>query len=222
MDFVSIKEASNIVTIAMDDGKANAMGFQMLSELNDALDATEKSAKATILTGRQGLLSGGFDLKVIREGSEEDVTRLVSRGVQTLMRLFGYSRPLIIVVPGHAVALGGFLTLVGDYRIGVSGDFKIGLNETSIGLPLPMFGVELVRSRLNSRYITRSAISAELFGPDEAKEAGFLDQVVSEIELVACAESVAQRLSSLDLPSFAKTKYSFRRGLIDRVLSRYV
>ena len=120
MDFVSIKEVSNIVTIAMDDGKANAMGFQMLSELNDALDATEKSSKVTILTGRQGLLSGGFDLKVIREGSEEDVTRLVSRGVQTLMRLFGYSRPLIIVVPGHAVALGGFLTLVGDYRIGVS------------------------------------------------------------------------------------------------------
>ena len=138
------------------------------------------------------------------------------------MRLFGYSRPLIIVVPGHAVALGGFLTLVGDYRIGVSGDFKIGLNETSIGLPLPMFGVELVRSRLNSRYITRAAISAELFRPNEAKEAGFLDQVVSEIELVACAESVAQRLSSLDLPSFAKTKYSFRQGLIDRVLSRYV
>ena len=45
MDFVSIKEASNIVTIAMDDGKANAMGFQMLSELNDVLDATEKSSR---------------------------------------------------------------------------------------------------------------------------------------------------------------------------------
>ncbi len=218
MPFVSVTELEEMHVIRMDDGKANAMGFQMLSELDAALEKSISDRKVTILTGRKGLLSGGFDLKVIREGTRDEVNELVSEGVRVLMKLFGLATPLIVVVPGHAVALGGFLTLVGDYRIGIQGDYKIGLNETAIGLALPSWGLELVNNRLNSRYITRSAINAELFSPEEAIQVGFLDEVTTEENLETSAVSVGRRLTTFDMPVFHQNKLALRRELISRVL----
>ena len=221
MEFVSYTEKEGVSQIAMDDGKANAMGFKMFAELEEALERALASCNVIILTGRPGLLSAGFDLKVIQEGTEQEKSELVSKGISILMRLFGLENPVVVASSGHAVALGGFFMLVGDYRIGVKGDYKIGLNETAIGLSLPMFGLELVKNRLNSRYITRSAINAELFSPNQAVEAGFLDAVVAEESLLEEANLVAKQLKALDRSAFKKTKASLRQGLIEKVLAHH-
>tara|TARA_Y100001970_G_scaffold273079_1_gene370744 strand:+ start:375 stop:1058 length:684 start_codon:yes stop_codon:yes gene_type:complete len=221
MEFVSYTEKEGVSEIVMNDGKANAMGFKMFAELEVALERALASSNVIILTGRPGLLSAGFDLKVIQEGTEQEKSKLVSKGISILMRLFGLANPLVVASSGHAVALGGFLMLVGDYRIGVKGDYKIGLNETAIGLSLPMFGLELVKNRLNSRYVTRSAINAELFSPNQAVEAGFLDAVVAEESLLEEANLVAKKLNALDRTAFKNTKMSLRQGLIEKVLAHH-
>ncbi len=221
MEFVSHTEKEGVSQIVMDDGKANAMGFKMFAELEVALERSIACSNAVILTGRPGLLSAGFDLKVIQEGTEKEKSELVSKGISILMRFFGLENPVVVASSGHAVALGGFFMLVGDYRIGVQGDYKIGLNETAIGLPLPLFGLELVKNRLNSRYVTRSAINAELFSPNQAVEAGFLDAVVAKENLLEEANSVAKKLNALDRPAFKKTKTSLRKGLIEKVLAHH-
>ena len=221
MEFVTYAEKEGVSEIVMDDGKANAMGFKMFAELEMALERALASSNVIILTGRPGLLSAGFDLKVIQEGTEQQKSELVSKGISILMRLFGLENPVVVASSGHAVALGGFFMLVGDYRIGVKGDYKIGLNETAIGLSLPMFGLELVKNRLNSRYITRSAINAELFSPNQAVEAGFLDAVVAEESLLEEANLVAKQLNALDRSAFKKTKASLRQGLIEKVLAHH-
>ena len=221
MEFVSYTEKEGVSRIVMDDGKANAMGFKMFAELEVALERAVASSAVIILTGRPGLLSAGFDLKVIQGGTEQEKSELVSKGISILMRLFGLENPVVVASSGHAVALGGFFMLVGDYRIGVKGDYKIGLNETAIGLSLPMFGLELVKNRLNSRYITRSAINAELFSPHQAVEAGFLDAVVAEESLLEEANLVAKQLNALDRSAFKKTKASLRQGLIEKVLAHH-
>ena len=158
---------------------------------------------------------------VLEENRAEARSELVSKGISILMRLFGLENPVVVASSGHAVALGGFLMLVGDYRIGVQGDYKIGLNETAIGLSLPMFGLELVKNRLNSRYVTRSAINAELFSPNQAVEAGFLDAVVAEESLLEEANLVAKQLNALDRTAFKNTKKSLRKGLIEKVLAHH-
>jgi len=221
MEFVSHTEKEGVSQIVMDDGKANAMGFKMFAELEVALERSIACSNVVILTGRPGLLSAGFDLKVIQEGTEKEKSELVSKGISILMRFFGLENPVVVASSGHAVALGGFFMLVGDYRIGVQGDYKIGLNETAIGLPLPLFGLELVKNRLNSRYVTRSAINAELFSPNQAVEAGFLDAVVAKENLLEEANSVAKKLNALDRPAFKKTKTSLRKGLIEKVLAHH-
>jgi enoyl-CoA hydratase len=217
-EFLTTEIENNVAVITLDDGKANAASFAMLEAMNDALDEALKYAKATILMGRPGIMSGGFDLNVIKSGNAAEINKLVEEGVRVLMRLYGHSQPLVVAATGHAVALGAFMLLTGDYRIGTRGNFKIGLNETAIGLVLPSFGIELAGARLSPRYLTRSAISSELFDSEKAVDVGFLDEVADELDVRHKAIAKAEELSTLDAHAFSGNKSAFRRQAIERVL----
>ena len=161
-----------------DDGKANAIGHAFMDALNEGLDRAQRDERAVVITGREGMFSGGFDLKEINRGPDE-ARAIMTRGAALMHRLFTWPRPLVMACTGHAVAAGAFLLLTADNRIGAAGDFRVGLNETSIGSSFPVFGIELARSRLNPAYLTRSFVQSELFSPDRAVDAGFLDQIVA-------------------------------------------
>ncbi len=205
-----------IAVLSMDDGKANALSPDMLDALEAALDRAEGEAKALVLFGRPGRFSGGFDLKVMM--SSQDAARgLVTRGAEVLLKLYGSKLPTVMACTGHAIAAGSILLLVGDSRIGVEGAFKIGLNETAIGMQLPIMGQELARDRLDPRYLTRSVIQAELFSPFDAVNAGFLDHAVPPDDLVSAAMAEAQRLAQLVGYAYAGTKKTLRAATIKHI-----
>ncbi|MCY4533279.1 MAG: crotonase/enoyl-CoA hydratase family protein [Gammaproteobacteria bacterium] len=209
----------DIAIVTMDDGKANAFGPNMIAAVNASLDRAADDARAVLLTGRPGLFSGGFDLKVIRSGDAEAAKTMRLAGTRLMMRLYGLPLPLVIAAPGHAVALGAFCLLTADYRVGTAGNFNIGLNETSIGLSLPPFGLMLARERLSKRYLARAAIGATMFSPENAKDAGFLDEVVAVEDLRETALSAARRLIELDGTAYAAVKDGLRGESIATVLA---
>ena len=63
MALVQYEEQDSFVQITLDDGKANALSFQMADELDSALDQALASGKVTVLAGRPGKFSAGFDLR---------------------------------------------------------------------------------------------------------------------------------------------------------------
>ena len=164
-----------IAHIKMDDGKANAFSPDHIAAMNDALDKAESDAKVFVVSGRPGRFSGGFDLKIMQGATPDEVAGLVRSGGLLNLRVFENKLPSVIAVTGHAMAQGAFFVLSGDTRIGMNGDFKIGLPETAISMTLPQFGIELPRARLNPKFHTKAVIQAYNFNPEEALEAGFLD-----------------------------------------------
>lgn len=218
-EFTSYELIDHVAVIIMNDGKANAFGPNMIAAVNKQLDRAEAEAKATVLAGRPGLFSGGFDLRVIR-GDDPEASRAMSLGgARLMMRLYGHPQPLVIAATGHAVALGAFCLLTGDYRLGTDGDFRIQLNETAIGMSLPPFGLMLAGERLSKRYLTRSTIAATMFSPDEAKDAGFLDEVVAADELKDAALAAARGFLDLDGSAYAAVKQGLRGESIDAILA---
>jgi enoyl-CoA hydratase len=107
---------------------------------------------------------------------------------------------------GHAIAMGTFLLLSGDYRVGADGPFKLVANEVAIGLTIPPVGVEILRQRLTPAAFNRAAMLSESFTPDNAIEAGFLDRVVAPGEVKAAARHAAIQYAALDLAAHAGTK----------------
>ena len=199
-----------VAVLRMDDGKANAFSHAMLEALGAALDRAEKEARAVVLIGRPERFSGGFDLKVMNLGGDA-VVALVSAGARLAIRVYESPLPVVIACTGHAIAMGAVLLLAPDLRIGVQGDFKIGLNEVAIGMTLPVFALEFARERLSPRHLVRATALAELYGPDGALEAGFLDRVVpaAELERVALAEA-ARLAADLQQPAHHATKRRLR------------
>ena len=208
-EFVDYTLLNSIATLTMDDGKANAWGVGMTAALSEGLDRAGAEADVVIITGRPGLLCGGFDLKVIR-GPADGVREMVTAGAELAMKTYMHPQPVIMGCTGHAVAAGALFLLAADYRIGVSGDFKIGLNETSIGLSLPTWALELTKDRLDNRMLNRATMGAELYDPDRAAVVGYLDEAVAADDFQARVLEKAAEYQKLDKDGYALVKQRLR------------
>lgn len=206
-----------VAVVTLDDGKMNAVSHEVVDGLHAALDTALADAGAVLLRGNDRALSAGFDLKVMGGGDIDAVVKLVNAGGELLMRLFVHPQPTVVAVTGHALAAGALLVLACDTRIGSPGSAKIGLNETAIGMALPEFAYELAAARLSKRHLTRAAVQAEIYDPEGAVAAGYLDRL--EDDCIAAAMADARALAQLPVAAYAGTKRSLRQPMVDRVLA---
>jgi enoyl-CoA hydratase len=124
--------------------------------------------------------------------------------------MLSFPRPVVVACNGNAIAMGGFLLLSGDYRVGARGEFKIGLNEVAIGLTLPFFAIAIARHRLTRPYYDRCAVTGVILDPEEAQTAGFLDELADPADVAARARDAAMRLAGIDMDAHAATKLRVR------------
>lgn len=208
-ELVTCRLEDRIATITMDDGKANVLSPRMLAELDAALDRAAADRAVVVLAGRDGRFSGGFDLSVLMAGGP-DAFAMLRAGFELSERLLSFPTPVVVACTGHAVAMGVFLLLSGDYSVGAAGSFKIQANEVAIGLTMPLAAVEICRNRLAPAHFNRAVVLAEAYAPDTAVDAGFLDRVVDPSELHEVAHAAAARLAELDMDAHAATKLRAR------------
>ncbi|WP_433885015.1 crotonase/enoyl-CoA hydratase family protein [Pseudomonas vranovensis] len=203
-----------IATLTLNNGKVNAISPDVIKAFNAALDQAVQDRAVVIITGQPGILSGGYDLKVMTAGPKEAVS-LVTAGSTLARRMLSHPFPIIVACPGHAVAKGAFLLLSADYRIGVEGPFSIGLNEVQIGMTMHHAGIELARDRLRRAAFHRSVINAEMFDPVSAVDAGFLDKVVPVEQLQETALTAARQLKKINMNAHKHTKLKVRKALLE-------
>jgi enoyl-CoA hydratase len=200
-------------TITMDDGKVNALSPDMLEQLMAGLERAEGDEAIVVLRGRESTFSAGFDLRCPAERWPE----MVAAGARLAERILSFPRPVIAACNGSAIAMGAFVLLSSDYRVGVAGAHRIGLNEVAIGLTLPWFGVEIARHRLTRPYFDRCTITGAVLGPEEALSAGFLDRLVEPAELDGGVREAVDALGAVNLDAHAATKLRVREGVIEGV-----
>lgn len=213
-ELVSYQLDDGIATLTLANGKVNAISPDLIDAFNAALDRAEADKAIVIITGQPGILSGGYDLKVMTS-SPENAIALVAAGSTLSRRLLAHPYPVIVACPGHAVAKGAFLLLSADYRIGVEGPFNIGLNEVQIGMTMHHVGIELARDRLRKSAFNRSVINGEMFSPKAALDAGFLDSLVVPEQLMETAITVANQLKKINMRAHKGTKLKVRKALLE-------
>lgn len=198
-----------VATVTLDDGKVNALSLSTLRRINEALDQAESDHAVVVLSGRPGIFSAGFDLKVLRSGGR-DAVLMLKAGFELAERMLSFPAPVVVACSGHAIAMGSFLLLSGDLRIGVPGPFQITANEVAIGLTMPRAAVELCRQRLVPAHFNRAVMLAEVYSPDEAIGAGFLDRLVPTADLSEALQEAASGLAALDRNAHLSTKLRAR------------
>jgi enoyl-CoA hydratase len=216
-DPVTTTIEDGVAVLRFDDGKANVLSFAAIDSFSAALDRAGAEARAVCIVGRDGKLCAGFDLSVMTGGAEA-ARALVSRGGELLMRLYQHPQPVVVAVTGHALAAGALLVLACDVRIGADVPAKIGLNETAIGMPVPLLGLALAEDRLTRTALVRATLGAEIFQPRAAVEAGYLDRVEPPDAVVDEAVAEARRLGAYRPAAYAQTKQALRAATLRRVV----
>ncbi|MEO3682187.1 crotonase/enoyl-CoA hydratase family protein [Shewanella vesiculosa] len=213
MQLINVTIEDNVHIISLNNGKVNAISPEVIAQIHAALDDAEQQAAVVVITGQAGIFSGGYDLKTMKQSSDSAIA-LVTAGSGLAYRMLAFPTPIIGVCTGHAIAKGAFLLLSCDYRIGCTGDFKIGLNEVAIGMTMHQAGIEIARNRIPQNYLSRAVINAELFAPESAVLAGFLDQVVQADVLMSTAMGVAKHMQTLNMKAHHGTKLKERQTIL--------
>ena len=149
------------------------------TQLLAALDTVQASgARALILTGRPGMFSGGLDVPALIDCKRPEIERFWQQFFRLSGRLAASPVPVIAALSGHAPAGGAVLALQCDYRIGINGNFKIGLNEVQVGLPVPGTILLALEEVIGLRLARRIATRGTLLPMAEALAIGLVDELV--------------------------------------------
>jgi enoyl-CoA hydratase/carnithine racemase len=127
--------------------------------------------------------------------------------------------PVAAAVAGHAPAGGCVLALCCDYRVmahAVEGmdPFRIGLNETQVGLTAPE-GIQHLLSRVVGRHrAERLLVSGELVEATRALEIGLVDELVEVSQVGIRARSWLETLLALPRAPMLQTRAIARADLV--------
>lgn len=221
---VTTERHGAVSLIRLDDGRVNAVTFDLCREVTDAVRAAEadEGIAAIVLAGRPGRFSAGFDLQVMRSGDVQAVRDLCADGAMLAHTLYSSRVPVTIACTGHALAMGAILLGAADVRIGADDDAaKVGMNELAIGMSVPDWALTVLLGRLAPQHVQRALLTAQVYTPSQAVTVGYLDEVVAPDQVVAQAIEVAARLAeSLDPAARWTTLQAIRGATLERLAAQ--
>jgi Delta3-Delta2-enoyl-CoA isomerase len=211
--------------LILDRPPANAITAGLLADLSTALDAArdDLGVRAVVLTGEGRFFSAGLDL---RGGIDFQAATSPGPAVDPfgalrtcLLNFLGFPKPTVAMLHGHAIAGGLILVLACDYRLGVNGDYRIGLNEVEIGASFPKAAFEIVRLRLTHQRASELLLGAAIYPASQAVRLGVVDELVATDQFEATVFGRAARLGAFPHKAYAHTKAALVAEAIARIES---
>ncbi len=195
---------------------ANALSPELIGALRQAVTlAPQDGARALVLSGTLGRFSAGLDVPLLLTLDRPAIAALW-RDLYALLRVLALSPiPIAAAMTGHATAGGLVLPIFCDYRIAAHGDWKLGLNEVQVGLPLPPVIFSGLRRLIGAHQAERLAVGGLLVSPDESARIGLVDEVVPFDRVVGRAIEWARGLLTLPVDAMETTRRRARGDLFE-------
>ena len=196
-----------IAIVALNQPPVNSMGKSLLTELHDTIIKLENDNqhRAMILTSANpGIFCAGLDLLELHDKTEDELAEFWSIVQKTCWKLYGSKLVTIASINGASPAGGCLLALTCDYRVMADNDrFKIGLNESMLGLTVPNWLSTICIDVVGQRLGERALVQGTLFSTKSALEIGMIDQIESMDEIQGAAVKAAENY--LKVPEIARS-----------------
>ncbi len=210
MRHVSIESHESTAIVRIDRPPANALDPQLLEDAIDAVAELERSApEAVVLVGRDGFFSAGLDLNLVPTLDESSQREMIMGVNRMVAAWYGFPRPVVAAVNGHAVAGGLVLALCADYRVG-SQQGKLGLTETRVGVPYPANALAVVTAELSPPVARLLVLRAHLIEPRDALAFAVVDEITARDAVLARALEIAAELGDMPSDAYATVKGQLR------------
>lgn len=195
---------------------ANALDPELVAALTEAIAAAPREGvRALVVSARPRMYSGGLDVPALLALERPAMERFLGDFLTLLRAIATSPVPIVAAITGHAPAGGAVLAIHCDYRVMVAGEFRIGLNEVAVGLPLPrVIHTTLVRL-VGPAAAEKLAVAGALVPAAEAFRLGLVDELVEPDAVVERAVAKAGEFVALPARAMAVTRELARRDLVE-------
>lgn len=193
----------------------NALSPELIAAFLQALEAApQEDKRALVISGQPGMFSAGLDVPALLKLDRRSMNALWRDFYRLLGTIASSPIPIAAAITGHAPAGGTVLALFCDWRVAPQGDWKIGLSEVQVGLPLPPVILSALRRLVGARHAERLAVSGLLVSPREAAALGLVDEVVHSEQVVSHASRWCEGLLALPRAAMELTRSQARADLV--------
>ena len=189
----------------------NALNAQLVSEVNQALDALEADANigCIVITGSKKAFAAGADIKEMAELTYPQI--YMDDLFSDSDRVANRRKPIIAAVNGFALGGGCELALMCDFIL--AGDnAKFGQPEINLGVLPGMGGTQRLTRAVGKAKAMEMCLSGRLIDAVEAERCGIVARIVPSDELLDEALRVAAVIASKSLPIAMMIKESVNRA----------
>ncbi|WP_328647189.1 enoyl-CoA hydratase/isomerase family protein [Amycolatopsis sp. NBC_00348] len=213
---ITVETQSDVAVLRIDHGKGNTLDTDSCRDLVLRLEEAG-AARAVVLTGTGGIFSAGADLRRISDGGAAYVSEFLPLLSDALLAVFGFPRPVVAALNGHAIAGGAVLAAACDHRVLTTGPGRIGVTELLVGLPFPLAALEILRCAYGTTPLPSLTYSGATVGGEDALTRGLADELAPPEEVLERAVAIAARLGDLPAEPFAHTKAQIRQPYHERI-----
>lgn len=193
----------------------NALTTELLSALRRAIEAAaSEGVRAIVLSGAPGIFSAGLDIRMLLGIDRAGITQLWHELYALMKALAASPIPIAAAITGHAPAGGTVLALFCDWRVATRGDFKLGLTEVQVGIPLPPVIMAALRRQVGAREAERLGVGGLVISTDEAHRAGLVDELAAPEDVVNRAVAWCESLIALPREAMLLTRKRARADLV--------
>src|SRR5262252_5215226 len=188
--------------------KRNAISFELIDDLLQALDEIAKSdAIVLIVTGAGKAFCSGMDLDNLKAllGRTPEQNQQDSETMVGLFRsIYEFPKPTIAAVNGAAIAGGTGLALLCDFTLAAP-EAKFGYTEVRIGFVPAIVSTFLLR-QVGEKIARDLLLTGRLFDAEEARRIGLVNEIVPGDQLLGRANELAAQLVENSPASLLYTK----------------
>ncbi|KAF5304090.1 hypothetical protein FQA39_LY01875 [Lamprigera yunnana] len=180
---VSVSDESNVVTVTMNKPPVNTMDLEFCTDFCKILTELEKSKpQGMILTSSlEKVFSAGLDFAELLKPDKKRFRQFWDALLHVWIKLYGSSFPTVAIINGHSPAGGCLLSLCCEYRVMVD-NYKLGLNETQLGITVPDWLSKAMSNCIGARNTELALTSGRLFSTKEALDINLIDEIAADKE----------------------------------------
>ncbi|KXS12192.1 ClpP/crotonase [Gonapodya prolifera JEL478] len=213
---------TGIATLTLRNNPVNSLTTEFMSEIAAAVQElsagypdVDGGARALLVRSECKAFSAGLNLESIAGASEESLRPLSLALRKLVLAFLTTPLPTVAEVTGSAIAGGAVIAMLCDQRVGLNdAKMRIGLSETSVGLPPPRFVTALAEDILGKRGAYRHLMLGSLLSPEDALTAGYLDAVHADQTSVSSdAQSRLTHLARIQAHARYSAKLQLRRSV---------
>lgn len=214
---IEITMHGKVAELRLDRPPVNALNLELVEALIEAhKEAVRNKAQAIVISGKEGMFSGGLDVPELVQQSRNTMTVFWDRFINMCQTLAGSRVPVIAALTGHSPAGGAVIALHCDYRVAARGDYRIGLNEVQVGLGLPRPIHAALEFAVGARQAALLGMQGALLSMDDALKVGMVDELVEVQDVIPRALEFAEELLSLPPEAMNYTRLAAKPAILTR------